>query len=143
MKNPRKKITLKHHKPDTSKLNEIVSIVCDFYDFPKKLIHSKSRERYIVEKRQICFYFAKKYFAGKNTTYSLALIGQEIGGKNHATVLYSDKCVNDQLDINVNFRKEITQIESLLDSRFAKKDKTIYFDGYSVTYHYSQGMLIK
>jgi len=53
------------------------------------LICVKSRKREIVEARQICMFFSKLHQLG-----SLEFIGENLGGKDHATVSYSCKTIS-------------------------------------------------
>ena len=45
---------------------------------------------------------------------SLATIGAEIGGKDHATVLHACTTVSDLMSTDRNFKKYVTDIESML-----------------------------
>jgi len=66
------------------------------------------------------------YLALKYTKESLSSIGSEIGGKNHATVLYSDKVIKDQLSYNVELQREreilMNQIEVNYTEKFRNGD---------------------
>ena len=52
-------------------------------------LQSKTRKRHIVQARQLAMFFAKKL-----TKASLANIGQQIGHRDHATVLHACKTVD-------------------------------------------------
>jgi chromosomal replication initiator protein len=54
------------------------------------------------------------YFSKNLTKSSLALIGSQIGGKDHATVLHACKTVNNLLDTDKRFRLYIEEIEKKL-----------------------------
>ena len=56
------------------------------------------------------------YFAKKFTKYSLATIGAEIGGKNHATVLYADKVIRDQLSYDKTLKSQLEDIEKRIET---------------------------
>jgi chromosomal replication initiator protein len=62
-----------------------------------------------VQARQIAMYFAKNL-----TKSSLATIGSQIGGKDHATVLHACKTVNNLIDTDKRFRGYIDEIEKKL-----------------------------
>ena len=98
---PKKEITIKH----------IQKVVCDYYNINFEAIQSKNRKREIVQTRQIAMYFAKKF-----TKYSLSTIGAEIGGKNHATVLYADKVIKDQLSYDKNLQSQIEDLEKRIET---------------------------
>jgi len=100
-KKPKKEITIKH----------IQKVVCDYYNISLEAIQSKNRKREIVQTRQIAMYFAKKF-----TKYSLSTIGAEIGGKNHATVLYADKVIKDQMSYDKNLKSQVDDIEKRIET---------------------------
>ena len=74
-----------------------------------ELLQSKTRKREIVQARQVAMYFSKSL-----TKSSLATIGAQIGGKDHATVLHACKTVNNLLDTDKHFRNQIEDIEKKL-----------------------------
>jgi chromosomal replication initiator protein len=90
-------------------IDYIQKIVSDYFNIPVDLMHSKTRKREIVQARQISMYFSKNL-----TKSSLALIGSQIGGKDHATVLHACKTVNNLLDTDKRFRLYIEEIEKKL-----------------------------
>ncbi len=95
----RKKITV----------DSIQLIVCEYYDIKQELLHTASRKRQIVQARQVAMFLSKQY-----TEMSLAQIGALIGKKNHATVLHACKTVKEQMEVDKQFRDEITDIEQKL-----------------------------
>ncbi len=90
----------------------IVSIqeaVCGYYNLNIKDIQTKSRKREVVQARQIAMYLARKY-----TKNSLSLIGEQIGNRDHATVLHACKTITDLLDIDKGMRQSLDAIENSL-----------------------------
>lgn len=87
-------------------IDYIQKVVCDYFSIPLDVINSKTRKREIVQARQIAMYFAKGL-----TKSSLATIGSQIGGKDHATVLHACKTVNNLIDTDKRFRGYITEID--------------------------------
>ena len=87
-------------------INYIRKVVCDYFNLPIEAIQTKSRKREIVQARQIAMYFSKKY-----TKASLSTIGSEIGNKDHATVLYANRTVNNLKDTDKIFKTLLTEIE--------------------------------
>lgn len=69
----------------------------------------KKRKREIVQRRQLCMYFGKKY-----TKASLAIIGKEYL-KDHATVLHSITQIENLITTDREFRGEVVQLQSKLD----------------------------
>ena len=98
-------------KNTTHELNVsyIQKVVCDYFNLNSDAITSKTRKREIVQARQIAMYFAKNM-----TKLSLATIGAQIGGKDHATVLHACKTVNNLIDTDRQFKGYIDEIEKKL-----------------------------
>ncbi len=87
----------------------IQKIVADYFNLEVEHIRSRSRKRSIVQARQISMYLAKKY-----TKSSLEQIGKQIGNRDHATVIYSMKVVNDLMDTDKKFKRMVKELESKL-----------------------------
>lgn len=83
----------------------IQQVVCDYFNMDVSDIHSNTRKREIVQARQIAMYFSKNL-----TKSSLAAIGSQIGGKDHATVLHACKTVNNLIDTDKRFKTFIDDI---------------------------------
>ena len=90
-------------------LDKILDQVCGYFKITRDLMLSKTRKREIVQARQIAMYL------GRNLTKtSLAAIGAQIGGKDHATVLHACNTVTDLIETDRNFKQYVTDIEKLL-----------------------------
>jgi len=87
-------------------IDYIQKVVCDYFDLPIELLKSKTRKREVVQARQIAMYFSKKL-----TKSSLAKIGQQCGGKDHATVLHACRTVNNLSETDKGFRKYLVDLE--------------------------------
>jgi chromosomal replication initiator protein len=87
----------------------IQKVVCSYFNVPIEAVQTDTRKREIVQARQVAMYFAKSL-----TKSSLATIGSQIGGKDHATVLHACKTVNNLIDTDKNFRTQIDEIEKKL-----------------------------
>ncbi|NLO68724.1 MAG: chromosomal replication initiator protein DnaA [Bacteroidales bacterium] len=90
-------------------IDYIQKVVSDYFNIPIDLMQSKTRKREIVQARQISMFFCKNL-----TKSSLAMIGSQIGGKDHATVLHACKTVNNLLETDKRFRLYIEEIEKKL-----------------------------
>ncbi len=90
-------------------IDYIQKIVSDYFSIPLEMMHSKTRKREIVQARQIAMYFSKNL-----TKSSLATIGSQIGGKDHATVLHACKTVGNLYETDKRFRVYIVEIEKKL-----------------------------
>lgn len=90
-------------------IDTIQKTVCDHFNLSVNVLQSKTRKREIVQARQIAMYFSKSM-----TKSSLANIGSQIGGKDHATVLHACKTVANLQETDKGFKKDLTDIESKL-----------------------------
>jgi chromosomal replication initiator protein len=93
----------------TISITSIQEAVCEYYNLNIKDIQTKSRKREIVQARQIAMYLARKY-----TKNSLSSIGEQIGNRDHATVLHACKTIDDLLYIDKSMRQSIDVIENSL-----------------------------
>ncbi|MCI1779408.1 MAG: chromosomal replication initiator protein DnaA [Bacteroidales bacterium] len=96
------------HKPQVS-LDTIRKVVCSYFGISQESIASKTRKREIVQARQIAMYLGRSL-----TKTSLASIGSQIGGKDHATVLHACNTVADLIDTDKVFRKYVNDIQQKL-----------------------------
>lgn len=90
-------------------IERIEMTVCEELGVPYDRLHEETRLRFIVQARQTSMYFAKKIKIG-----SLAMIGYNIGKKNHATVLHAFKAVSNLIETDKDFNKKIVEIERRL-----------------------------
>ncbi|MFO7368863.1 MAG: chromosomal replication initiator protein DnaA [Bacteroidales bacterium] len=99
---------IKNTKREVS-IDYIQKVVCNYFDVPVDSLQSKTRKREIVQARQVAMYFSKNL-----TKSSLATIGSQIGGKDHATVLHACKTVNNLVETDKQFKTQIEEIEKKL-----------------------------
>ena len=90
-------------------IDYIQKVVCNFYNIALDQLQSKTRKREIVQARQVAMFFSKSL-----TKSSLATIGSQIGGKDHATVLHACKTVNNLIESDKRFRQQVDEIEKKL-----------------------------
>ena len=90
----------------------IQKIVSDYFNLPLELLKSKTRKREVVQARQIAMFFAKNM-----TKSSLASIGLQCGGKDHATVLHACRTVNNLMETDKKFRVYIEEIEKKIGNQ--------------------------
>jgi chromosomal replication initiator protein len=90
-------------------IDYIQKVVCNYYNIGMDLLQSKTRKREIVQARQVAMFFSKSL-----TKSSLATIGSQIGGKDHATVLHACKTVNNLIETDKRFRLQVDEIEKKL-----------------------------
>ena len=96
------------HKEIT--LEGIIEIVSEHYGISMDKILSRSRKRDIVSARQLAMYLAKKM-----TKNSLKVIGEEFGGKDHTTVLYACRAIDNLIHTDRQFRDELVALEKKVE----------------------------
>lgn len=90
-------------------VDKIQQVVCQHFNIEPELLQAKTRKREVVQARYLAMYFCKTY-----TKASLSFIGNQIGKKDHATVLYACKVVNDMLETDRKFKSEVEELQKKL-----------------------------
>lgn len=83
----------------------ILAIVSEAFEISIEQLKSKSRKRDIVIGRQVAMYLSKKY-----TKVSLKELGGVFGGRDHSTVIYSLKTVEDLLETDDKFSGRVNGV---------------------------------
>ena len=91
-------------------VENIKQLVAKYFELPIEKLHGKTRLREVVIARQLSMYLAKTY-----TNSSLNVIGDSFGGRDHSTVLYSLKAVQDMMDTDLLFKDTVTALEKKLE----------------------------
>ena len=99
---------VKNTKREVS-IDYIQKIVSEYFQMNVDTLQSKTRKRHIVQARQLAMYFAKKF-----TKASLASIGNQIGKRDHATVLHACKTVDNLTFTDKQFRKYVEDLNQKL-----------------------------
>ena len=84
----------------------IQNLVADHFNLPVEKLKGQTRKRSIVIARQLSMFLAKKL-----TDKSLKAIGANFGGRDHSTVIYSCKAVQDLLDTDLVFKDTVSELE--------------------------------
>ncbi len=95
------------HKEIT--IDFIQQIVSEQLNVSVDKMHGKTRKRSAVLARQVSMYLAKQY-----TNKSLKTIGETLGGRDHSTVIYSCKAVQDLMDTDPVFKKTVDELDKKL-----------------------------
>lgn len=90
-------------------MDDIIKIVCDYYEISLDELNRVSRKTEIIKPRQVCHYFLRKF-----TILSYREIGNLVGKKNHATVMNSCLTVNNLKDTDKTFALEMIEIEDII-----------------------------
>jgi chromosomal replication initiator protein len=96
----------------TLTIDELQSVVCEYFGIPVDLVCAKTRKREVVRARQIAMYFCKEL-----TQHSLKTIGLHFGGRDHSTVIHANQAVLDQIETDPQFRDEIDEIRHKIELR--------------------------
>lgn len=86
----------------------IAETVCSQYTISTDLLYSKTRKREVADSRQLVMALAKKY-----TKMSSPAIGAKLN-RNHATVLYACKAVEERLSVDKDFRNLVARVEQAI-----------------------------
>ena len=90
-------------------IGKIQKTVCEYFNITKETLISKSRKRQIVQARQIAMYMCRS-----KVGCSLSMIGAELGGKDHATVMHACSTVSDLMATDKMFKQYVSDIEKML-----------------------------
>ncbi len=99
-------ISSSNKKLDTA---EIITAVCKYYSVTKEEIISGRRKKELVLPRQIAIYLIRE-----QTTKSLPEIGKIMGGKDHTTIMHSEKKIADLLKIDKSIKESIENLRNQL-----------------------------
>ncbi|MBI2049012.1 MAG: chromosomal replication initiator protein DnaA [Parcubacteria group bacterium] len=104
-----KKIIKNNEKPKKSvSIDDVVSIVADFYGIEKEYIHQKTRRKEVVKPRQIVMYILREDFK-----MSFPTIGHKLGGRDHTTVIHSCEKVKNDIKNNPSLLQELDRIRTI------------------------------
>ncbi len=87
-------------------IDSIKQLVADHMHISIDKLQSSTRKREVVIARQLSMYLAKNH-----TNSSLKAIGDNFGGRDHSTVIYSCKTVQDLMDTDLLFREVVFELE--------------------------------
>jgi len=87
-------------------VENIQKLVADHLKIPVETLFGKTRKRSIVIARQLSMYLAKTM-----TDKSLKNIGEVFGGRDHSTVIYSIKTVQDLMETDTYFKETVLELE--------------------------------
>lgn len=99
---------VKNTKKEVS-IDYIQKVVSKYFNMDVATLQSKTRKRHIVQARQLAMFFAKRL-----TKTSLASIGNQIGQRDHATVLHACKTVDNLAETDKQFKKYVEDLTKKL-----------------------------
>ena len=90
----------------------IQKTVADYFKVELEQMKSKVKKREIVIPRQVAMYFCKRY-----TQLTLALIGENFGGRDHSTVIHALESVEDMMKTDANFKNSVEDLTKKFKTR--------------------------
>lgn len=90
----------------------IQKTVSEYFKVNLESLKSKIKKREIVIPRQVAMYFCKRY-----TQLTLALIGENFGGRDHSTVIHALESVEDMMKTDANFKLSVDELGKKLKLR--------------------------
>jgi len=89
--------------------HQVIEAVAEYYRVSIGDLRGKQRDKHIVIPRQVAMYLMRQ-----ETDASLLEIGQEVGGRDHSTVIHGCEKIARELNGNVALRKEVSAIRQQL-----------------------------
>jgi len=102
---------LYNHKRRLVTPERIVQAVSDYYSVELDQLKGQKRDRAIVMPRQIAMYLMRA-----ETDVSLLRIGQELGGRDHSTVLHACDKIDRETQENEELRRDLAAVRELIYS---------------------------
>ena len=90
----------------------IQKTVAESFKIDPEVMKGKVKKREIVIPRQVAMYFCKRY-----TQLTLALIGENFGGRDHSTVIHALESVEDMMKTDPNFKNTVDELGKKLKLR--------------------------
>ncbi len=87
---------------------EVVKTVSGFYNIDEDLIYEKTRRKEVVMARQMIMFILREDF---NISYPV--IGAELGGKDHTTIIHSYKKIKQELEKNPQMLQEYEELKNM------------------------------
>ncbi len=90
----------------------IQKTVAESFKIDLEVMKGKVKKREIVIPRQVAMYFCKRF-----TQLTLALIGENFGGRDHSTVIHALESVEDMMKTDPNFKATVDELGKKLKMR--------------------------
>jgi chromosomal replication initiator protein len=95
-------------------IDKIKNIVAEYFSMDVDRLRSPTRKREVVTARQAAMYLCKKL-----AKEPLKAIGNAFGGRDHSTVIYACRSVNNLMETDPKFRSMIQEIEKQVNMSMA------------------------
>lgn len=90
-------------------VDDIINCVCEFYHINKTDLLGKKKNKEISEPRQICIYLITEMMS-----LPLMTIGEKMGGRDHATIIYSRDKIAEEMKNSTRLATQINDIRKML-----------------------------
>jgi chromosomal replication initiator protein len=97
------------HKPEKITVKEVLNMVSNYYRVTLDSLLSTSRSRTIAFPRQMAMYLART-----ETNSSYPQIGEQLGNRDHTTILYGFEKIADLMETDPNIRRDVLEIKAAL-----------------------------
>lgn len=101
-------------RPERISVEQIIDIVCRYYNVTLDAIISSSRKSTIAHPRQVAMYLART-----ETDASLPQIGSQMGPRDHTTILHGSEKIRALVDTDPQLRRDLLEIKAMLYERAA------------------------
>ena len=107
------KEAIKHYLLPNKQISvkDVVKKVAEYYQINPEDIYKKTRRKEVVFPRQIIMYILREDFG-----ISFPQIGEELGGRDHTTVIHSCEKISESLKKDPKTEEEVNRIRSILNS---------------------------
>ena len=96
-------------RPQKVRPEAVLQAVASYYNIPLSALTGKARDKEIVLPRQVAMYLMRE-----ETDASLSLIGAELGGRDHSTVLHGSEKIASAIDEDNTLRQQVLELRELL-----------------------------
>ncbi len=101
-------------RPERISVEQVIDIVCRYYNVTIEGIVSSSRKSTIAHPRQVAMYLART-----ETDASLPQIGAMMGPRDHTTILHGYEKIAGLVDTDPQLRRDLMEIKAMLYERSA------------------------
>ena len=96
-------------RPEKVTVPQVISAVCAYYNVTQDALTSTSRSRTIAYPRQMAMYLART-----ETDSSLPHIGEQLGNRDHTTILYGYEKIVALVETDATARRDMLEIKAAL-----------------------------
>ena len=101
--------TITNFQQNSLNSKDIIQAIIKFYNLESKDLVGKSRKKEVVLPRQVLMYLLRD-----EINLSFPAIGQEIGGRDHTTVMHACTKIENEIKLNERLAQEISSIKQLI-----------------------------